>query len=686
MATKIHKKRIPYTPKASVFSFLLSPLRLFLCDLCVKKTSHILSSLILKHSVIILTTLVIFAFSAQAAVKLDVKANRKEIFTKEPLLLTIIVSGIKKTPQPDLSKIKNCEIEFLGDHEENKQYIERINGRIKQRSFYGHVFTFRITPLKTGKFIAGPIYLKLRNRTLSDHGPTIEVTGVEEQDIAILSLSSSRESVLVGEPFEITLSINLRCLKGSYSNTDPIPPSKPHSLDIPYLNGSPISGLTEKEHSETLRKFAIPSRGKPGFTINEYTYAPNPLAGVFSFRGADRKKKVRFSFPRKKTTLNGEKYFQYTMRTKYTPQKEGNYIFGPVGFKGKGITSVNSSGHPATKNIMTIGPACTVRVIPPPQKGRPDSYAGAIGANMTVTSEIDAQTCKVGDPLRLTLTVSGDISMDNIYPPHLGNIHDLKQNFKVYDDTVHTASKPNSTIYTYTIRPTTVGTMEIPPIPISFFDTTRRSYQTVTSEPIPIRANQATDAGEIHIFDTSTNATENILSLSIEDLRVPAPFMVSASGPISVNLQFTRWQVIMLLSIPAACIIFIILIQTQRKWHSKASLRHKLKALRRTSLALDRIVRSTSSVDSEIAGRIYTAMQEYAGQRSGVTEQGITPNDASILLKKHNVRTELLNQFNIILERNFNAAYSTETVKNYDPVVDAKDALTVIRNIDEGWK
>ena len=639
-----------------------------------------------KYSIIFCTLLSLLAVSAQAKVTLKVTANRKEIFIREPVILTISVSGKKNPPQPDLSKIKNCKIEFLGDHNENKQYIERINGRIKRRSFYGHVFTFRLTPAKMGKFKAGPISLNLKTGPLSDNGPTIMVTGLEEQNLAILLLSASRESVLVGEPFEITLSINLKCLKGNYSNVDPISPSEPHHLNIPYLNGTPIAGLTAKEHSEILKNFVTSSRGKPGFTVNEYTYAPDIFAGMFSPASTGQKAKVRFTFPRKKIILNGMQYFQYTMQIKYTAKKEGNYTFGPVEFKGRGITSVNSSGHPTTKNIMTIGSACTVRVIPPPAEGRPDSYAGAIGKNMTVTTEIDAQTCKVGDPLKLTLTVSGDISMDNISPPHLGDIPELKQNFKVYDDTVHISSEKDVTIYTYTIRPTTVGTTEIPPIPLSFFDTAKRSYKTVTSIPIPIRANKVTDAGEIAIFGASTNTTKNILSISREDLQIPAPFMVSTHGSVPANLHIERWQIIMLLSIPTICMILIVLIHTQKNWNSKIDLRHKQGALQRASQTLHQISKSKTANDANIANRICTAMQEYAGQRAGSTEQGITPRDASTLFKQHGVKTELLNQFNVILERNFNATYSAETVKNHNPAADAKTALTILKNIDTDWK
>jgi len=45
--------------------------------------------------------------------------------------------------------------------------------------------------------------------------------------------------------------------------------------------------------------------------------------------------------------------------------------------------------------------------------------------------------------------------------------------------------------YLYKIRPTRAGTFEFPPVRLAFYDTNTRSYRTVATEPVPVKA-QAT--------------------------------------------------------------------------------------------------------------------------------------------------------------------------------------------------
>ena len=47
------------------------------------------------------------------------------------------------------------------------------------------------------------------------------------------------------------------------------------------------------------------------------------------------------------------------------------------------------------------------------------AYTGGIGASMQAAVELDTQTCRVGDPLSLALTISGDINIENLSPPRL---------------------------------------------------------------------------------------------------------------------------------------------------------------------------------------------------------------------------------------------------------------------------
>ena len=64
--------------------------------------------------------------------------------------------------------------------------------------------------------------------------------------------------------------------------------------------------------------------------------------------------------------VDGQTYFEYRLELQYTPKEEGDYVFGPVTFKGFIPVSVDESGNADGRDIFAVGRAATVRVVPPP--------------------------------------------------------------------------------------------------------------------------------------------------------------------------------------------------------------------------------------------------------------------------------------------------------------------------------
>ena len=108
-------------------------------------------------------------------------------------------------------------------------------------------------------------------------------------------------------------------------------------------------------------------------------------------------------------------------------------------------------------------------------------------------------------------------------PPAIHLLPQLTKQFKVYTDTIKTKSTDTQRIYTYTIRPTIPGTLEIPAVEVTYFNPVERRYRTVKTAPVPIRANEALDAGGIAIVGPVTNRIAGRVSVAMEDMRVPAP-------------------------------------------------------------------------------------------------------------------------------------------------------------------
>jgi len=127
-------------------------------------------------------------------------------------------------------------------------------------------------------------------------------------------------------------------------------------------------------------------------------------------------------------------------------------------------------------------------VLPIPSDGKPRDYRGAVGRYRIIT-QADTKAVDAGDPVTLRIGVLGDGRMDLVQAPPLSEVSELTTGFKV-EDPLAGFVQDYTKIFVTTIRPRSPDVTEIPPIPFSFFDPEKKAYETVYSDPIPLRGKQ----------------------------------------------------------------------------------------------------------------------------------------------------------------------------------------------------
>lgn len=612
---------------------------------------------------------------------LTVKADREQIYLGESVVLTVRVSGSTDTTPPDLSALKNCTTQLIGSRAESRSSFQMINGRWQKSSFHGRTFQFKVTPTTDGDLQTGPVRATIAGRTFTARGPTVLVEGVQKQDVVKVSVEGSRDSVLVDEPFEITLKINLKRLDGQYRSMHPLDPRDPPRIEASYLQGEPIEGLKSPDVRSELQKHLVDAANDPGFAINNYTLRSNPfdMHSMFDFNSVFEKQPAVFMFDRRLVQIDGEDYSQYSITFGYVPKEEGSYTFGPAVFKGPVATDVQPRGHLVTRSIFTVGPAFTVHVVPPPEEGRPDSYIGAIGSNLHVKASLDTQTCTVGDPLTLTLTISGNVSLDNVRPPSLTEQADLNRDFRIYEDTVKLIKQPRARQYQYTIRPTRAGTIEVPPIEVAYFDSESRTYKRVTSEPIPLRANAAADLGEGMIIADQTNGVAES-PIERDASRSPAPMSVTTAGASAAALLGGTWQIPVLVAGP-----LVFLLACALRWLQK--LRRSRTAGNRQKGALSRARESLRHTPDATAPLLdlCNALRRYVSDRLGINAAGMSPEEIRERLEAELDDPEPAERLTDILERSAHAVYSGHDAPD-DMDAACREASMAVAQLDKALR
>lgn len=571
------------------------------------------------------------ALSACAAdVSLQVKAEASRVYIGESLRMTVSVNGADRgLEEPDLSAFRDwADAELEDSQSSSRSSTVIINGNIKREVFEGRVFFYRLTPRKAGRFRLGPVRVKAGGKTYAQTGGFLDVVGVEEQDVVIASVLVSPATVLVEEPFSVTLQIDIRDLPEPYADeNEPIHPNAPPHLQISLLDArQPDPGLTGPDLEKLLQGLVEQRRGQPSFTLNNYQ-TRDMMSGFDSLFGGDpfRPRPIRFRFPATRVQRDGKSYRRYSLKLDYTAHKETELSFGPLTFKGSVMTGVKNR-RAESREIYTIAPAVAVKVVPPPEEGRPDSFIGAVGRGMKAAASLDASVCKVGDPLSLTLEVTGEISIANLRPPALNVQTNLTKDFRIYDQNVKTDTLPNGKRFTYRVRPIHAGTLEFPPVEVAYYDSEKRAYATLSTEPIPVQA-QATAQIATELPEDAPEAADEVvqvsaapkgsgITLSPEGMETHSLFV-----PVGVSAA-----VLWLLAFTAPLLALLV-------WLAPAFARAvaALRARRRTGGAQGRALRALrQAADAAATARV---VRDYLAERLGIPNgASLTPSEAVRLL------------------------------------------------------
>ena len=626
----------------------------------------------------LLLSLILIALTSAPALAKDIEieasVSSSTVFIGETVLLTIKVHGYKAGWDPEVSLIQNCDINYLGHEDHSSRRLVIINGR-RQVSFRGRIFQYNVTPTEKGTLDLGPIHVKHEKFTGRCAGPRISVREVLPQDWVFLEVNASQQKVIVNEPFTVELKLRIQSLPPPNHNASQLPAGNPPHLHIPYLKDDAFEGLEGPKISKLLQKMLVQNSKLPGFSLNEFTLEANPFDNFFGMNPRrQRNRAACFEFKSKQINLNGRSYIEYSFPLTYMPTAEGEHTFGPISFKGEIFVGVKQSGDGILEKFFTTADALTVRVTPPPEKGRPASYIGAIGTYVTAASTLDTQTCKVGDPLTFEITIGGDSRLDNIVAPNLSLQEGVTDDFRVYEDSVHGETRDDKRIYQYTIRPSHAGTLEFPAIAVSFYNTLTKSYDTVKTDPIPLRANPATEVENSIVIDTAENSITIGTESSDPNSLVPAPIDISANLTARQTIFVPALHVPLLLCGPLLFLIGVSLRFSRTLLPAAAKRQRQTTAPTQAIAQLRQAAALADTSTTEARQALTAGLRTFVDMRFDISSAAFTPPEYMELFTRHTISEETTAQFTELLEISINAGF--QTIKEHPS--------TILKDVNKG--
>jgi len=593
-------------------------------------------------------------------IKVRAVAEKSEVYLGEPFLFQIQIEGTNDVAEPDLSGLVDFTVESLGGRANNSQSITIINGQMRRVVERSYLYTYRLTPKRKGSQSIGPVIVEAEGRRHQTQAVTIRVLAPEETVDFKFRLSLSKDSCYVGEPVTLT---GVWYVRKSPSNV---------RFSLPFLSHDGLY-VADLEADQDPRR--------------EYYRVPADGGEVFLEQG--------------RGVLDGISYTTFTFRKVIIPLRSGAFELaeGAVSCDApddrafgrrsrspfddpffRDFFSDDFFGRRNLRKFVTPARAVTLIAKDLPMEGRPRDFTGHVGSFEIAASAAPTEV-NVGDPITLTITLSGPEYLDHITLPPLAKQEELAADFKIPAEMAPGTVEHGVKVFTQTIRATRSDVTEIPPIEIACFDPTKGAYTVVSSESIPITVHETKVVTALDAEGAAALPVKSEVKVLQEGIAHNYDGLdVLENQEFGVS-TFTRspWWAVSVVGPLVAYLVLLFSVTLHRRHHADPRAREARKAHRRFISAMRSL--GTSAPESKVLDEI----RRYFTTRLMLPSGAMTYRDIESPLRQRDVSAESLATLEAIF-RECEAGHYAGARASSEGTTLAQRALAVIAQIERCLK
>ena len=601
-----------------------------------------------------------------ASISVQAQVDKQQVTVGESFILQIKIEGDDAPAEPDLSGLKDFIVQPRGGGPNNRESITIINGRMNRVSEHGYVFRYLLTPKRDGTLTIPAIEINAGGKTLLTQPVPISVAQPITSNEFKLFVSLSETESYVGQPLVLTVKW--------YVNRN----IADFKFDLPFLEDYRFTFADLKEDSNYQGQDAVP--------VNL------PGGKVIARKGREG--------------LHGLEYATVTLRKIVIPREAGEFAMGRGTVFSKIVTGyqqrrgsrpfddlfddVFGRREPMYKQLVTESNDLRIKVLPLPDAGRPTDFTGLVG-QYSLAAEASPTEVNVGDPITLNIMVAGADYLDNVVLPPLHNQQALRDNFKVPEEMAPGEIDGRVKVYTHTIRAKHPEVKEIPAISLNYFNPETGSYETATSNAIPLQV-KATK------ILTARDAEGTVAGISKSELtslnRGIAHNYVGEDLLKSQEVEISTWLrspagLLLILFPPGLYLLVLVPVYLKRKRLFDRQSLQAQKALVEFSRELKRLEKSRQRNELQpIVSGLVEAMRVYLGKRLQMPPGALVYSEVAARLQDHGIDDSLLAELQDILDRceayHYGAADSNSSREDVQQLFTR--ALTLFKKLDQCLK
>ena len=296
------------------------------------------------------------------------------------------------------------------------------------------------------------------------------------------------------------------------------------------------------------------------------------------------------------------------------------------------------SGYVEVKKKI-VAPGVEIQVDPLPE--RPAGFSGGVG-HFNISAQLNKTETKANDPVSLRLTISGAGNLKLIKQPQVN----LPKDFDKYEPKITDKSKlttngiEGSMVYDILIVPRHQGHYEIPPVELTYFDTSSNVYKTVKSEPLSLDVAKGSGPGTV----TDFSGQQDLQELS-RDIRYIKTGDVSQQGFDEFFFGSTAYWVTLVIM----AVVFISLFVIFRRRAIENANVTKRRAGKANKVATKRLKKASKLMADNKPGEFYDevlrALWGYVGDKLNIPVEQLSHDNISQRLSDRGVGEETIAQF-----------------------------------------
>jgi hypothetical protein len=418
--------------------------------------------------------------SQALAAEVRVQIARGPYYIGEAFEVQVTATDFKEEPAPEISVgvYGGISLRLLGVSPSTSTSISIINGKMTRLHEVTFVYRYELTGTRVGLVRIPEFLVEQAASSESTRSFEVEISGIPSSNLVHVSLDLPDGPIFVGQKIPIAVEFRIdRQMQAdlvSYQVHVPLFDSPAlRFLDTPLPNAD-----THLEVHTQAGRLRLPATSREQTTNGRRTLV-----------------------------VRAERIMIAVSPAEIRAEAATVFVSRGVGYR---RDVFNQRRPTSTERFMAKDQPISIEVSEVPRRGRPESFAGAVGEGFSLEVTADRSVVQLGEPILLSfhLRGDGDLSSASLPPLDADGLLDPTK-FRLPEDSPAGILDEDGKHFDVTLRVLDSGVREIPALAYSWFDAGTREFETTRSRPIALSVGAAQIIGADAVARRSGHASDS---------------------------------------------------------------------------------------------------------------------------------------------------------------------------------